>query len=702
MQIRIPVAGLLALTCAVLLALSEVEGTAQEPQQTPQEPPPVTFRVEVNYVEVDAIVTDANGNPITDLTQKDFQVLEDGRPQTISTFSMVNLPVERAERPLFADMPIEPDVQTNTTAEGRIYLVVLDDLHVTFSNTPRVRRALTDFFNRNFGVNDLAAVVFTSGRSQDGQDFTNNRRLLIGSVDKFLGRKLRSETLEQLDMANRIGRDPEQRGTPLDPLERERAQNARTVMDQIEKLAEFMAGVRGRRKALILVSEGISYNVYDVITNTSANMVLQETSDAIGAATRGNVAIYGIDPRGLDAFSEAIEIAGVPQDDPSFSPAASLQNTLRLSQESLRVLAAETGGFAAVNRNDFSDAFTRLVRENSTYYVLGFYPANERRDGRFRRIEVRVTRPGAQVRSRRGYVAPRGRAPEPPRAAGGAAASPVATALNEALASPIALNGIPMSVFAAPYKGTAPNAAIPLVIEMAGRDFRFAEKDGTFNDRIEVSFAAVDTRGNSRGGDKHTLTTTMKPDTVARLRERGFRVVSQIDLPPGRYQLRVAAAEEGAARSGSVLYDLEVPDFYKLPFSMSGTTITSGRAQLTPTVLPKTPLSDVLPAPPVAQREFERGDVIALFTEFYESATNAPPHGLDFTTTVRATDGRVVFEDREERSSSDLQGNAGGHGYRVNIPLEGFAPGAYVVRVEGRSRANADAVIGKDVLIRVR
>ena len=696
MKIRITVAALLALTCAAV--------AAQQPAASPpQEPPPVTFRVEVNYVEVDAIVTDATGNPITDLTAKDFQVLEEGRPQTISTFSMVNLPVERAERPLFAPGPIEPDVQTNTTAEGRIYLIVLDDLHVTFSNTPRVRRALTEFVERNFGVNDLAAVVYTSGRAVDGQDFTNNRRLLVAAIDKFLGRKLRSETLEMLDLGNRIGRDPDQRGLPTDPLERERAQNARTTMDQIEKLAEFMAGVRGRRKALILVSEGISYNVYDVITNTSANMVMQETSDAIGAATRGNVAIYAIDPRGLDAFSETIEIGGVPSDDPGFNPTASLQNASRLSQESLRVLAAETGGFASVNRNDFADAFARLVRENSTYYVLGFYPANERRDGRFRKLEVRVTRPGAIVRSRRGYVAPRGRAPEAPRPAGNAAASAVTTSLNDALSSPIAINGIPMTVYAGAYKGTAPNAAVALVIEMAGRDFRFAEKDGTFNDRIEVSFTAVDTRGNSRGGDKHTLTATMKPDTVARVREVGFRVVSQMELPPGRYQLRIAAAEEGANRAGSVLYDLEVPDFYKAPFVMSAVAITSGRSPVMPTVLPKTPLSDFLPAPPIATREFEAGDVLALFTEFYENGpSNAPPHQLDLSTTLRADDGRVVFEDREERSSSDLQGRAGGHGYRVNIPLTGLAPGAYVIRVEGKSRANAEAAAAKDVLIRIR
>ena len=187
------------------------------------------------------------------------------------------------------------------------------------------------------------------------------------------------------------------------------------------------------------------------------------------------------------------------------------------------------------------------------------------------------------------------------------------------------------------------------------------------------------------------------------VREVGFRVISQIDLPPGRYQLRIAAAEEGSNRAGSVLYDLEVPDFYKAPFAMSGVTMTSARSTAMPTVLPKAPLSDFLPAPPIATREFEAGDVLALFTEFYENgSSNAPPHQLDLATTVRAEDGRVVFEDREERSSSDLQGRSGGHGYRVNIPLTGLAPGAYVIRVEGKSRVKTDAAAGKDVLIRVR
>ena len=101
----------------------------QPAAQTPTDQPPVTFRVEVNYVEVDAVVTDAEGVPVRDLTKDDFELLEDGRRQDVTSFALINIPIERAERPLFATAPIEADVQSNESVEGRIYLIVLDDLH---------------------------------------------------------------------------------------------------------------------------------------------------------------------------------------------------------------------------------------------------------------------------------------------------------------------------------------------------------------------------------------------------------------------------------------------------------------------------------------------------------------------------------------------------------------------------------------------
>jgi hypothetical protein len=341
-----------------------------------------------------------------------------------------------------------------------------------------------------------------------------------------------------------------------------------------------------------------------------------------------------------------------------------------------------------------------VVRENSAYYMLGYYPINDRRDGRFRRIEVRVKRPGLQVRSRRGYVAPRGRAPNPRVAA---AANPLDAAIGTAMNSPIPTTGIPLSVSAAAYKGAAPNASVALAIEMRADAFRFAEKNGMLTDRVHVALSSVDAKGTIRPGPKHVLTMEMSAATAQAARERGFRVVSEASLPPGRYQLRIAAAEEGANRSGSTFYDLDVPDFQKPGFSMSGVALTSAGASATPTVRAVEVLKDVLPGPPVTVREFARNDQIALFAEFYENASNAPAHSVELETTVRAEDGRVVFENREQRSSTDLQGKSGGYGYGVRFPLTEFAPGLYVIRVQGRTLAGgADAPIGRDVLIRIR
>ncbi|HEY6359455.1 MAG TPA: VWA domain-containing protein [Vicinamibacterales bacterium] len=702
------------LACAAAIA----PGAAQQPSapppaapQTAPEQPPLTFRVEVNYVEVDAVVTDAQGNPVTNLEITDFEVLEDGRPQKVTAFSHVDIPVERAERPLFAAGPIEPDVQANTTPDGRLYLIVLDDLHVSFANSPRVKMALRQFIERNFGTNDRAAVVYTSGRGQDSQDFTNSPRLLLAAIDRFTGRNLPSATEERLaGAAATCGRVTSLAGSGMsnDPCEAERGFNARTSMSSIRKLADFMAGVRGRRKTLLFLSEGISYDTYDIFNNRSASIVNDEIRDAIAAATRANVAIYAIDPRGLVAFGDASIGGGAAADDlPNASAPGTIDiaargfaNELQLAQMSLRTLAGETGGFAAVNRNDFADAFARIVRENSSYYVLGYYPANDRRDGRFRKIEVRVKRPGLQVRSRQGYVAPRGRAPAQPRVT---AANAAIGAANEAMGSPIPIGGVPITVFAAPFKGAAPNAAVALAVEIGIDNFRLTEGNGTINGRAEVTFATTDREGKPRGGGRHAVDLTLKPETLAQTKERGLRVVSQVDLPPGRYQLRVAVGEEGG-RAGSVLYDLEVPDFYRGPLTMSGVAVTSALSRQTPTVLPKNPLADFLPGPPTTAREFSRDDELALFAEFYENAPGAPPHRMDITTTLRDSTGRVVTQNTDERSSTELQGKQGGYGYSARLPLKTLEPGVYVVRVEGRSRlgGDRDQTIGRDVQITVR
>jgi VWFA-related protein len=684
------------LTVATFVAaLSAVLAAQQPAPQTPVvDQPPVTFRVEVNYVEVDAFVTDASGNPVSDLTANDFELFEDGKPQKVASFSLINIPIERAERPLFAGKAIEPDVQTNEHLEGRIYLLVLDDVHTDLTRTPRVKAAARRFIEQKFGVNDLAAVVYT-GRTDASQDFTNNPRLITAAIDKFTGRKLTSATVTRIENA-RV--NPEtgniEPGDDIDQMDR--AFRARSVMNNIRKMAEFMAGVRGRRKAMLLIGEGVDYNIFEAtgVLGSTASAVMLDTQDAIAAATRGNVSIYAIDPRGLQTGSEDLISVSSTVGDANLQ---SVQSEMRLSQDSLRVLASSTGGFAAVNRNDMNTAFDRIVSENSSYYMFGYYSTNERRDGRFRKIEVRVKRPGLRVRSRNGYFEARGRRPSDPKPS----SSQVTPALAEALGSPLPVNGVAIRAFAAPFKGAAPNAAVAYVAEVDVNGFDFVEKDGTFSESIELVNTATDVKGKVFPGERQLVNLNLKPDTLARAKSRGFRLVNQVSLPPGRYQMRIAAASR-SGKTGSVLYDLEVPDFAKEKFVMSGVALTSRAAAEAPTVKPKDPLADYLPGPPTTMREFTRDDTIALFAEFYENNPGAPAHMLDFKAELRAEGGRVVQNVTDQRSSTDLQGGSGGYGFSARLPLDEAEPGLYVIHVEGQARIGDLPVVSRDIQIRVR
>src|SRR5438876_1219038 len=541
-------------------------------QTQPPVPQPPTFKVEVDYVEVDALVTDQRGNFVRDLKKEDFQVLEDGKPQTIATFSIIDIPTERANRPLFASQPIEPDVKTNAQPfDGRIYVMVIDDLHTTFGRSQRVKAAARQFIDRHLGANDLMAVVHTSGPTDASQEFTGNRRLLRAAVDRVMGRKVASSTVTRTDEYYRqqsLGM--RQAGSPVnDPEEAERGFNARSTLRELKDVADWFGNVRGRRKTILFVSEGIDYDITDVFNNRSASTILDDTRDTIAAATKSNVTIYGIDPRGLtDLGDESIEVQSFPDDTSLGIGQSSFRREIQLSQDSLRVLSDETGGFAVVNRNDFSTAYDRIVRDNSSYYVLAYYPPNPKRDGKFHRIDVRVTRPGLTVaRARRGYANPRGKAPIAPAAPASNQPSPE---VRDALNSPLPVSGVTMHVFAAPFKGTESNASVLVGTEIRGRDLKLDA-----NDKVEVSYLAIDAKGKVRGGSTDSLTLNFRPETRSRVEQSGVRVLSRLDIPPGRYQLRFAARDSSAGSIGSVLYDLEVPDFYKGPLVMSGLALTS-------------------------------------------------------------------------------------------------------------------------------
>jgi VWFA-related protein len=673
---------------SVRVAFVAVAAASVVADQAPaQSAPPVqgqqpTFKLQVDYVEVDAVVTDRDGNLVKDLKKEDFQVIEDGKPQTVSLFTQVDIPIDRADRPLYTSTAIEPDVRTNERPfDGRVYVMVIDDLHTRFGRSARVKSVAKQFIERRLGANDVMAVVHTFGSSEWNQEFTSNKRLLLAAVDKTHGQKLNSATVNKTNEYYQT-RDTRQTGDPLnDPDDHERAFNARNALRTLRNVADWFSSVRGRRKAIIFVSEGIDYDINDLIpqngsTHGSATDILEETRDTIAAATRSNVAIYGVDPRGLtDLGDETIEIGAFPDDTSLGVGQGSLYNEIRLSQDSLRTLSEETGGFAVVNQNDFSTAFDRLVRDNSSYYVLGYYPPDAR-PGRVHKIAVRVSRPGLTVRARKGYITPK--KTDAPKAAGKDIRTPE---VREAMDSPLPISGLTIHAFTAPFKGNAPNASVLLGVELRGKDLKLANSDV-----IQLSYVAVDSTGKVKGGSTDSVTmANLKEATRERIQETGLRMLNRLELPPGRYQVRVAAHDSAGGNVGSVLADLEVPDYAKTPFAISGVVMTSASSSGMPTAKADEQLKGVLPGAPVASRTFPQNDELALFAEVYDNA-GSTPHKVDIGATITTDDGRVLFKDEEPRDSSDLGGKKGGYGYSVRIPLKDIAPGNYVLTVTAKSR----------------
>jgi VWFA-related protein len=544
---------------AILIGLAALplHGQPQQPPPTAPAQAPPTFKVEVNYVEIDARVTDAQGAFVGGLTRNDFQVFEEGTPQTITVFSRIELPVERQDPPLFKGAPIEPDVQTNLGEfNGRVFVLLLDDLQTDFRRSMRVKAAARQFIRRYVGANDLAAVVYTGGAADRGQEFTNSSARLLASVDKFMGAKLPSATMTTLD--DYYAQRGSQSGQPArDTSLMERGFKARNTLSALRSVADFLAGVRGRRKAVVWFGEGIDYNMDDPFKNPDASVLRETMQEAIAAANRADASFYGVDARGLGAgLDEAIDIGALPADDPN-APAAStsLQDEVRRAQDSLRVMSEQTGGFAIVNQNDLNGSFERILQDNSSYYVLGYYPSNDKRDGKFRKIEVRVARPGVRVQARNGYTAPKG---WPAAATASKAEANVPPEVRDALASPIPSTGLGLSVFAAPFSGPDSKSSVVLVIEFSPAKLKLVERDGKFNDDLELHVLAVDGSGKLQDGGRTTVPLRLSEPSYRTVMANGFRVTRRLTIPPGRYQLRVAAKEINSGATAAREVELRV------------------------------------------------------------------------------------------------------------------------------------------------
>jgi VWFA-related protein len=661
---------------AVRMAGRVVLATALGGSLTAQVPP--AFRSSVNSVVLDLQVLDEDGRFVRDLMKEDFEVFENSEAQAIELVELVDLPVEVPEPSPWSDVPAD-SATNDAVTEGRLYVLVLDDLHVHPLRAATIRALAREFVERHVGSSDLVAIAATSGRRALTQEFTSDRQRLFSVI----------ETLE-------ASTDP---FAPLEVVGSLTGGGGFTVpagggvvhgctdcraLTSLRFIADWLGDIDRRRKAVVFISEGLHDDLSDAFTNPNATTIVQLTRELMTSAARANVGIYAIDARG-NPGADATTVRPVPTLVDEIDAGPALIN----ARQSLTELGEETGGFALVHSNAFAEAFDRVVRENSSYYLLGYTPTNTSRDGQFRRIDVRVKRPALRVVARRGYMAP---GKEDKNQPAGAVESGLTVALN----SPVPVAGLPLRVSAIPMFGRRDRASVAVVVEVHGRELELREAaGGTRRGVVEVAVAAAGPDGKIADSERARVNLNVRPANYWRVSDHGVRVATRLDLKPGRYQLRAAAQALGRNLSGSVQYDLDVPDLSKGPLSMSGILVTSPVASAAPTIGPFNWRS-LLPGPPTANREFGSDDRLDLAVQAY--AGNEPE--VKFSLQIEREDGSVAFT--AEDTAAPEGSNPRRYPFEETIPLAGFAPGRYLMTVRARSAANPDRQAERRLVFTVR
>jgi VWFA-related protein len=375
-----------------------------------QEP---TFKVAVDLVTTDVIVRDDKGQFVADLKGGDFEVFEDGIKQDVSSLVLIHggraFNMQAPPPPAVQEGIILPAQRPTSDAAGRIFLIFVDDLHLDFRNTGRIRQLFTKISKNLVHDGDMFGIVST-GPSSLAVDLTYDRQVLDAAIKKITGNGLRPNDIIQ--------------GAETSEGPSEVRYRAHVAFSTAYDLMRNLEKVHNRRKAVIYVSNGYDFNPFEKARmgedpvfggrygeNRQENMtdpfaqtmrqgqqfadadLAREVSELTRAANRANATMYTIDPRGLVAGADIDE-----QIDP-----VEWGDHVRKTQDSLRVLADLTGGIAVVNQNDFDKALKRIDAETSDYYVLGYYSSNPDPLKRTRRIEVKAKRPNVQVWSRTSY-----------------------------------------------------------------------------------------------------------------------------------------------------------------------------------------------------------------------------------------------------------------------------------------------------------
>lgn len=643
------------------------------PGDAPQTDDQPVFRAGINFVRVDAIVTDRQGNPVTDLTADDFEVVEDDERQTIETFRFVKVDTAAPVEPAGRLTTREDEENAAQNDDARIFVFFLDEYHVRLGSSLAVRKQLIEFVQTQLGPRDLVSVMYPLS-PLDSVILTRNHDQLVNAIERFQGRKF--------DYTPRNALEDRYADQPTEVVERIRRQ---VSLSALTGLSVKLGALREGRKAIVLVSEGYvallppqlrgpiatmpglgnpnrmnpfagENNVAEDRARFTAELDVQsELQRVFQEANRSNTAIYAIDPRGLSTGEFDIQ--------DNISSRAS-QDSLRQTQNTLQVLAAETDGRAIINRNDLARGMQQIVRDSSAYYLLGYNSTQSRSDGKFHPIKVRVRRPGVQVRARKGYWAltavetARATAPAKP------GPPPAVTKSLAGISSAAAERRLVRT-----WVGTAPGEAGRTSVTVVWEGVR-----ATPGVEQESIGRVLLTAAGAGGGDEYfkgQVGADLGPDVPATARHGAVT----FEVPPGKVSLRLSIEGKPDEVIDTDDRQVDVPDFTE-----PRPRLTTPRVYVARTPRELQAIKADAAAQPTATREFRRTERLFLRLD------GVAPGGQGTLSYVA----RLLNRQGDKMSDLPVATAADGSGATLDLPLAGLPAGEFLIEVAATG-ADGDA-----------
>jgi len=563
--------GFVAAVAALALILpASPQGAVPAPaqpqdQQQPPQSNPFTLRVNSDLVLTNVVVRDKKtGQLVKGLTEKDFTVTEDGKPQHIVSFDFENVDEAAALNEATINgasasgiFAAKSGVATTEELRNHRLIVMFFDLtSMQPDDIDRAQDAARNYINKQMHPADLVAAVSLGNTLSLDQDFTASKNLLIKAINSYGGTEQQGFEAGSTSTSNQV-----EDASAYTPDESEYNDiNTDRELFAIEEISKSL-GYLNEKKSLLYFSGGIQR---DGIENQAS------LHAAINASVRANVSIYSVDARGLQAISPLGDATtGNLRGANSFNGAA-LQNNLDSnfnSQEVMSTLSSDTGGKAFFDSNDFSPAFTRIQNDTSAYYVLGFHSTDLRRDGRYRRLSIKIDRGDVKLEYRPGYYAPADYQH--------ATRDERERQLEEELSSDLPATDMAVYMQALYFRLADNRFYVPISLVVPGSQIPFVKGGDRDKATIDIIGQVKDTAGHDVGDIRDTV--KLAVDQNQQVRQKNVQYTTGFNLPIGTYHVKFVVRENETGRMGSFETDLTVPDLKKVPLKMSSVVLASQR-----------------------------------------------------------------------------------------------------------------------------